>query len=450
MNTRESILVKSDLKSAGPSANAHHKHKRIKELQKDLDRAKLGLTVIANTFHEFRTLLHSIRGFTKLMLDGKVSDSETQQEFLAIVDEQNQRLTNLVNEVTDIAAIESRQMTFAIKPVSLKALIEKAVGKLKKLAQEKNITLEAILPWDLPNIYGDSEKLEHAVTTLLSNAIKFSPEESNILVSAEARMDIVLVQIIDQGAYFLAHTLPELPQRITKIDDVITQTNNGERLNLYIAKQIIEAHGGQIRAESKPGKGNTFSFTIPVSPDHAGQTGLQEDAIARDVPSHGTVAQEIEQVIPVTEYDIESQRKLKPKRRPMDMADKSLLLRFDEKEWRGLLSVSHYLGLAPSVLARVLLKQAMSRYSNQQKLDDLFLLTTSPVPIKTPLSRREREILNLMAQGMSNKEIARIFNIEERTVKNHITSILHKLEANNRTHAVILALRHNLIEPVEQ
>ena len=89
----------------------------------------------------------------------------------------------------------------------------------------------------------------------------------------------------------------------------------------------------------------------------------------------------------------------------------------------------------------------MHKYSRQERLDVLFLLSTSPVPATTPLSRREREILNLMAQGLSNGEIAEVFHLKEKTIKNHITSILRKLEANNRTHAVVLALRHNLIQP---
>jgi len=111
------------------------------------------------------------------------------------------------------------------------------------------------------------------------------------------------------------------------------------------------------------------------------------------------------------------------------------------------MSVSFDLGITPSLLARLLLKQAMSKYSLQKRLDDLFLLSTSPVPATTPLTRRQMEILNLMAQGLSNGEIAEVFSLDERTIKNHITSIFRKMEANNRTHAVVLALRHNLIEP---
>lgn len=169
--------------------------------------------------------------------------------------------------------------------------------------------------------------------------------------------------------------------------------------------------------------------------------------MTNDAAGYELAVEEIAQRVAVPEHDVKNRQKTKSKRRPLSLKDKSLLLRFNESEWMSFVSVSLNLGVAPSLLARVLLKQALSRYSREKRLDDLFLLSTSPVPATTPLSRREMEILNLMAQGVSNQEIAYVCKLGERTVKNHITSILRKMEANNRTHAVVLALRHNLIEP---
>ena len=141
------------------------------------------------------------------------------------------------------------------------------------------------------------------------------------------------------------------------------------------------------------------------------------------------------------------QQKSKSDRRPMNLQQKALLVDLDDRDRERLVSISAYIGVQPSLLARALIKQAMLRFSHRERLDELSLMSTSPVPATALLRPREMEILKLMAQGISNKAIACIFNIKEQTVKNYVTSILRKLEANNRTHAVSLALTHNLIEP---
>ena len=141
------------------------------------------------------------------------------------------------------------------------------------------------------------------------------------------------------------------------------------------------------------------------------------------------------------------QQKSSPKERPMNLQGKSLAIHFDDRDWQRLVSTSAYIGVQPSLLARALIKQAMLRFSHPERLDELFLLSTNALPTTALFRPREMEVLKLMVQGISNKAIASIFNVKEQTIKNHVTSILHKLEANNRTHAVSLALTHNLIEP---
>lgn len=153
--------------------------------------------------------------------------------------------------------------------------------------------------------------------------------------------------------------------------------------------------------------------------------------------------------IDIQSGDVEliKQQKSRSEQHPMNLQDKSLLIDLDGRDWERLVSISAYIGVQPSLLARALIKQAMLRFSHRERLDELSLMSTSPVPATALLRPREMEILKLMAQGISNKAIACIFNIKEQTVKNYVTSILRKLEANNRTHAVSLALTHNLIEP---
>lgn len=439
MNTLRSVLVRADSDGDGLSAEAHQKHRRMKEVQKELARTRLSFAAITEAFHELRTPLHTMGGLIKLMLDGRVTDRETQQEFLVIIDEQSRCLSSLVMDILDIAAIESGQAILAGQQVSMKEVIDEAVGKLQKLAEEKGVAIEANLPLDLPHIEGDFGKLVQAVTNLLDDTIKYSAGQGKLLITAKFDNDVVLVQVIGQGIGTLANTVTP--------DSSAPWTSDGAGFGLYLAKRIVEAHGGQVWMESKQGNGSILSFTIPVKLDSTKQAEYREDAMYRNAQGYGLAVEETEQAVPAPECNFSKLQKTNSKRRPMNMKDKTLLLRLDELEWNSFMSVSFQLGVTPSLLARALLKQAISRYSRDMNLDDLFLLLTSPAPVTTPLSRREMEILALMTQGISNKEIADVLKVTEKAIKNHITSILRKLEANNRTHAVVLALRHNLIEP---
>jgi len=229
--------------------------------EKEFDQMKADF--IANTSHELRTPLHSIRGFLKLLLDGKVAEMETQQEFLGIIDEESKHLSNLVDGILNIAAMESGKMTFNVQPVSMKEVIERVMVKLKSLADEKEISIKTSLPDSLPIIEGDLEKLEQVVKNLAGNAIKFSSARSKIHIGAETQNESeVLVQVADQGIGIHVDDVPRLFQKFSQVDSSTTRAQGGTGLGLYISKQIIEAHGGKIWVESELGKGTTFFFTV--------------------------------------------------------------------------------------------------------------------------------------------------------------------------------------------
>lgn len=272
MSTPGSILVKDNSEGDVLSAEAHQKHRRMKEMQKELSHMKLGFTAIADTFHELRTSLHSMHGAIKLMLDGKVPEPDIQREFLAIVDEQSQHLTSLVIDILDIAAIESGQTAFQRQPVSMNEVIDKVVVKLRVLAEEKGIAIETSLPQLLPNIQGDPEKLEQVVTNLLGSAIKFSSGQGKIFIAAMAKNNGVLVQVIGQCIDIPADVIPRLSQKFTQVDSSMTPATGEARLSLHLARQILEAHGGQLWIQSEPGKGGTFSFAVPESPEYRAPT----------------------------------------------------------------------------------------------------------------------------------------------------------------------------------
>jgi DNA-binding CsgD family transcriptional regulator len=140
-------------------------------------------------------------------------------------------------------------------------------------------------------------------------------------------------------------------------------------------------------------------------------------------------------------------QKMNPKNWLGKTQSKTLVVHLDKEDWQKFMPMSDYMGMAPSTLGRVLLKQVLLQYQHLEEPDNNVFGLTTQMPITRSLSPREIEILKLAAQGTSNKGIASILGISEQTVKNHISSILRKLKAENRTHAVVLALEQKLVEP---
>jgi DNA-binding NarL/FixJ family response regulator len=140
-------------------------------------------------------------------------------------------------------------------------------------------------------------------------------------------------------------------------------------------------------------------------------------------------------------------QKINPRNWLGKMQTKTLAVHLDKEDWQRLMPMSGYMRMAPSQLSHVLLKQVLLQYQHREGLDSNVFKLTTQMPIIRSLSPREMEILKLAAQGTSNKGIASILGLSEQTIKNHISSILRKLNVENRTHAVVLALEQNLVEP---
>ncbi len=235
--------------------------KRVEEERLKLDSMKSEF--ISNVSHELRTPLHTIKGFTKLLLAGEVPESETQQEFMDIIDKQSEQLGMLIESLLDISRLETGRFTIQKQPVLLGEIIIEAVKTFSGLAVEKNIKIIQDIPAALPQVEADGERLRQVMSNLLGNAIKFSDAGTSITARCEVRGGEMLVRVIDQGAGISEQALPHIFERFYRAEE--TKDKGGTGLGLYIVKQIIESHGGNIWAESRAGGGSIFSFTLPLA-----------------------------------------------------------------------------------------------------------------------------------------------------------------------------------------
>jgi signal transduction histidine kinase len=247
--------------------------------EKGVEQSKMDLG--ADILHELRTPLHSIQGFVRLILEGKVPDPETQRQFLTIVERESQRLNNLVDELLDAFATGSGPKAIKNECVSMRYVILGTILKLGGLAAEKEITIDTDLDDTLPAVEGDEQALSQVVTNLLHNAIKFSPQGSKITVRANKMDSKLLTQVTDEGVGITREIIPNLFEKFYRGHSSMMPDAYGTGLGLHICKQIVGAHGGQIWVESKPGTGSTFSFTIPLP-----QSELATSGEARRGKSH--------------------------------------------------------------------------------------------------------------------------------------------------------------------
>lgn len=234
--------------------------KQTEEKLLQLDRMKTEF--ISNVSHELRTPLQSIMGFAKLMLEDKVPDREIQREFLTTTVRQSEHLTDLINDLLDMSRLESGRFQIQKQRLSIRNVIREAIQSFCIISNNKGIAINEVITATLPEIEVDGKRVKQVITNLLSNAIKFSDSSSNVTVRGKVKDGQVMVQVIDQGIGIPNEAMPKLFERFYRIGDKMVREGAG--LGLYISKQIIEAHGGCIWAESKAGEGSIFSFTLPL------------------------------------------------------------------------------------------------------------------------------------------------------------------------------------------
>jgi two-component system phosphate regulon sensor histidine kinase PhoR len=217
---------------------------------------------LANISHELRTPLASLLALVETLEEGALEDPPAAREFLARMRVEVDGLTRLVQELLDLARLESGRETLAIAPVPVVSLAEGAARRLAAQAERAGLRLVLAVPPDLPPVLADRERIERVLINLLHNAIKFTPPGGQVTISACRAGEWVVVAVADTGVGIAPEDLPRIFERFYKADR--SRATSGAGLGLAIARQIVLAHGGRIWAESEPGRGSIFRFTLPI------------------------------------------------------------------------------------------------------------------------------------------------------------------------------------------
>ena len=229
--------------------------------EKELDQMKDQL--LSTVSHELRTPLAAIKGFTTTLLRDDVRwDEPTQRDFLKIIEEETDRLGELIDNLLDMSKIEAGVLRVDKEPAQLRNVVREAIDRAQRRSEPHWFVMD--LPAELPRVWADARRIRQVLNNLLENAIKYTPGGGQITVTGEVEDGHVTVSVADSGQGIPAEFLDKIFQRFFQVDAANTRKTGGSGLGLSISRGIIEAHGGRIWAESTPGSGSVFRFTLPL------------------------------------------------------------------------------------------------------------------------------------------------------------------------------------------
>ena len=249
--SRELMAATSELRAAN-------------EQLKELDRLKDDF--VSTVTHELRTPLTSIRAFSEILHDNPALDAEERQKFLNIIIQESERLTRLINQVLDLAKLESGRAEWQIGEIDVKAVVEDSINATGQLFRAKNVGLETRLTDTGAFVRADRDRLVQVLINLLSNAVKFvRPDDGHVVVEVVVAAGTLRVRVADNGPGISVENQHVIFEKFRQAGDTMTDKPHGTGLGLPISRQIIEHFGGRLWVESLPGAGATFVFELPVA-----------------------------------------------------------------------------------------------------------------------------------------------------------------------------------------
>lgn len=218
--------------------------------------------LIGDVSHELRTPLTAIKGSMEGLIDGVLPANE--ETFLNIYQEAD-RLQRLVSDLQELSRVEAGAYELEIQSIAVPYLVEAATKRLMHQFEEKGVVLEKNVPNDLPRVLADEDRISQVLLNLVGNALQYTSRGGRVQISATKFDDKIRIAIKDDGIGIPAEHLENIFTRFYRVDKSRSRVGGGSGIGLTIAKHLVEAHGGEIWAESLgPEQGSTFSFTLPI------------------------------------------------------------------------------------------------------------------------------------------------------------------------------------------
>jgi len=240
-------------------------------MKRELDVARMQADFAANVSHELRSPITHIRVHGEsLMFDLMDTEEEKEEAYVSIVRE-SERLSRLVDNVLDFAAIERGAKRYALRPSDVAETVHRAVDSIRSAQEVRDKDLDVDLPANLPEVHLDADAIAQCVINLVSNAAKYSEPGGWIGVRGRLVERGVEITISDKGIGIAPHDLREIFQPFFRSRDALARRRKGTGIGLTITRYIMRAHGGDVQVQSRPGKGSTFTLRFPLQPPDSNQ-----------------------------------------------------------------------------------------------------------------------------------------------------------------------------------
>ena len=233
----------------------------LQDVTQERKQEELKRGVISTVSHQLKSPLTSIRMAIHLLLEEKIGSlTPKQTELLVAAREDSDRLHSILNNLLDISRMESGKVEMNFRKISPRSLVFEAIEPFQMDFKDRGVTLGTEIPDDLPEVWADTARMNHVFANLLSNALRYTPPGGKVTVLGKADEEWVQFSVADTGKGIPNQYLTRVFEQFFQVPDQGAQTGAG--LGLAIVKEIVEAHGGTIKVESRLGEGSTFSFTL--------------------------------------------------------------------------------------------------------------------------------------------------------------------------------------------
>lgn len=237
-----------------------------KENQKIQENKKLQNEFIANVSHDLRTPLNSIICMSETLANNLFGElTSKQKEYVEDIRVSGIRLLGMINEVLDIAKIESHTVKLNVTDVNLRILVKEVCNILQPIANKKKVRFENTVK--ILSLRGDYVKLQQVLFNIIGNAIKFSPENSEVRISAEELFDCVEIRVKDEGIGIAKEYHKKIFEKFYQVENSLVKNEISTGLGLAISKEFVKLHGGEIEVNSEKGKGAEFVIKLPITDD---------------------------------------------------------------------------------------------------------------------------------------------------------------------------------------
>lgn len=218
---------------------------------------------VANVSHELKTPITTIKSYTETLMENEV-DKDTNQKFLSVIDSESDRMARLVRDLLQLSNIDYNKTNWKRTEISISNMLKDIISKLALLIKEKAHKIELNIEENLPNIVADKDGIEQVILNIISNAIKYTEDNGEINISASTKDDDLVLRVKDNGIGIPKDDQERIFERFYRVEKGRSREMGGTGLGLSIAREIIDAHGGQIHIDSVFGQGTEITIILPL------------------------------------------------------------------------------------------------------------------------------------------------------------------------------------------